>query len=187
MHYPSDDNTHDIETQFFYGSSLLINPVTQESSTTVSFYLPNDVWYDFATLNPVPGAGTTITYSNVSDSDIPILVRGGSVIPLRVNSAMTTKALRNQDFELLVAPDKNGNAEGTLYLDDGESLMQSGTSEISFSWDGDTIKMTGSFGFTTRVGVKSVTLLDAEGAQTYDLSEELDGPWEHKVSHLKLL
>ncbi|KAF1849516.1 glycoside hydrolase family 31 protein [Cucurbitaria berberidis CBS 394.84] len=185
MYYPSDANTLAIETQFLYGSSLLINPVVQESSTSVSFYLPNDVWYDFATLKPVPGSGTTITYSGVSDTDIPILVRGGSIIPLRVKSAMTTKALRDQDFELLVAPDKNGNAQGTLYLDDGESLVQSGTSEISFSWNGNTIKMGGSFGFGTRVGVKSVTVLDNEGAQKYDLNEGLDGPWEHKVADLK--
>ncbi|KAJ4376120.1 hypothetical protein N0V83_001401 [Neocucurbitaria cava] len=187
MRYPYDGNTLAIETQFFYGPSLLINPVTQESSSSVSFYVPNDVWYDFATYEPVPGAGRTITYSDVSDSDIPILVRGGSIIPLRVRSAMTTRQLRDQDFELLVAPDNNGNAEGMLYLDDGESLQPSGVSEISFSWDGDTIKMDGSFGFPTVLGVKSVTVLDPEGPQKYDLNEGLDGPWAQNVADLKKL
>lgn len=185
MHYPSDGNTHAIETQFFYGPSLLINPVTQESASFVSFYLPNDVWYDFATQKAVSGAGTTITYSNVPDTDIPILVRGGSIIPLRVKSAMTTKAVREQDFELLVAPDKDGNASGSLYLDDGESLVQTSTSEIRFTWDGTTIKTAGSFNFATSVGVKSVTVLGSGGAQKYELNEGLDGPWEHKVANLK--
>ncbi|CAO2651810.1 Nn.00g000930.m01.CDS01 [Neocucurbitaria sp. VM-36] len=187
MRYPSDGNTHAIETQFLYGPSLLISPVTQESSSSVSFYVPNDIWYDFATYELVSGAGTTITYSNVSDSDIPILVGGGSVIPLRVKSAMTTRELRDQDFDLLVAPDKDGNAQGTLYLDDGESLVQSGVSEITFSWDGDTIKMDGSFGFQTVLGVRSVTVLDPEGSQRYDLKEGLDGPWAHNIADLERL
>lgn len=184
MHFPSDSNTRAIETQFFYGPSLLVNPVTVESSTSVSFYLPKDIWYDFATYRLVPGAGSTITYINVPVTSIPILVRGGSIIPLRVKSAMTTRALRDQDFELLVAPDANGNAYGTLYLDDGESLHQDGISEIEFTWDGDKIKAEGSFEFNTRVGVRSITVLDPQGPRKYVLNEGLDGPWEHFVRNL---
>jgi alpha-glucosidase len=184
MHYPSDGNTFAIETQFFYGPSLLINPVTQESSTSVSFYVPQGTWYDISTQKPVSGAGSTITYDNVDTSDI--LVAGGSIIPARVKGAMTTKALRDNDFELLVAPDAEGNARGTLYLDDGESLVQAGTSEIVFTWDGNKIKMTGTFGFSTRVGVKSVAIYDSE-PETFELNEGLDSAWEHDVGSLKKL
>ena len=187
MRYPTDRNTRDVQTQFFYGPSLLVNPVIQETSTSVSFYLPSGVWYDFASLKPVSGAGSTITYSNVTDADIPILVQGGSIIPLRVKSAMTTTALRTQNFELLVAPNENGKAQGTLYLDDGESIVQQGVSEITFTWDGSTIKMTGSFGYVSKVGVDSLTVLGENGAQKYGLNENLNKPWEHKVSGLKSL
>ena len=180
MHYPADGNTFAIETQFFYGPSLLINPVTQESSTSVSFYLPQGVWYDFATQKPVSGAGSTITYNDVGTSDIPILVAGGSIIPARVKSAMTTKALRDNDFELLVAPDADGNASGTLYLDDGESLVQSGTSEIVFTWDGSKVRMAGTFGFSTSVGVKNVTIMGNE-PRTYEVNKGLDAAWEDDV------
>jgi alpha-glucosidase len=186
MKYPSDGNTFAIETQFFYGPSLLINPVTQETSTSVSFYVPQGTWYDIATQKPVSGAGSSITYNNVGTSDIPILVEGGSIIPARIKGAMTTKALRDNDFELLVAPDANGKASGTLYLDDGESLVQAGTSEIQFSWDGTKIKMAGTFGFSTRVGVKSVTIYGSE-PETYQLNEGLDGGWEYDVGDLKRL
>jgi alpha-glucosidase len=182
MHYPSDPHTLAIQNQFFYGPSLLINPVTKEHSTSVSFYLPNDTWFDFFTHRPVSGAGTTITYTDVTTSDIPILIRGGSIIPLRVKSAITTKVLREQDFELWVAPAVGGKAEGRLYMDDGESLVQEGVSEILFSWDGDTetVKMDGSFGFETSLRVKSVTVLGEE-AKTYVLDEGLSGPWERRV------
>jgi alpha-glucosidase len=180
MHYPHDANTYGIETQFFYGPSILVNPVTEESSSSVSFYLPKATWFDFATQKPVSGAGTTITYSDVAVTDIPVLVRGGSIIPLRVKGAMTTKALREEDFEFWVAPGDDGGAVGTLYLDDGESLVQGGTSEINMRWDGQTIRVEGTFGFQTKVGVKSVTIL-GDQVQKYDLDESLDGPWEHRV------
>lgn len=183
MHYPSDENTYAIETQFFFGPSLLVNPVTEESSTSVSFYVLQGIWYDFATQKPITGTGTTITYNNISTSDNPVLVSGGSIIAARIKGAMTTKALRDNDFELLVAPDAEGNASGTLYLDDRESLVQNGTSNIVFRWDGDKITMDGTFGFKTTVSVKRVTIMDDE-PQKYVLNEGLDAPWEHDVADL---
>jgi len=186
MQFPSDSKTYGIDTQFFYGPSMLINPVTDEQSTSVSFYVPQGVWYDLRDQKPITGAGSTITYNNLSTSDIAVLVKGGSIIPARVNSAMTTKALRDNDFELLVAPDADGKASGTLYLDDGESLVQAGTSEITFTWEGGKIKMAGLFGFSTKVGVKSFTVY-GDAPQKYDLSEGLDAPWEHDAASLKKL
>lgn len=178
MHYPDDANTFAIETQFFYGPSLLVNPVTVERSTSVSFYVPQGTWYDLYTRKLVAGAGSTITYSNVTHTDIPVLVRGGSIVPARVNSANTTTALRNQNFELIVAPDVDGKASGTLYLDDGESLVQTGTSEITFSWNGSAITTTGKFGFETVLQVTSITVMGDGDARQYDSNESLGGAWE---------
>ncbi|KAH9867073.1 hypothetical protein IAQ61_007665 [Plenodomus lingam] len=183
MHFPTDPKAAAIQLQFFYGPSLLINPVTEERSTSVEFYVPNATWYDFELQKPLPAgaAGSMVLRNDVADTDIPILIRGGSIIPLRVKSAMTTHALRDQDFELLVAPDKDGKAWGTLYLDDGESLVQDGVSEISFSWDGSTIRMEGSFGFKTSVGVKSVVVMGNEGILKHVLNAGLDGLWEYDI------
>lgn len=183
MHYPSDPNTLAIQTQFFYGPSLLINPVTEENSDSVTFYVPSDVWYDFATQKRLPdtATGKDTIYADVPVTDIPILVRGGSILPLRVNSTMTTAALRKENFELLVAPGKDGSAQGTLYLDDGERLVQDGVSEIAFSWDGETLKVDGTFGYETNVRVKSITVLGDE-AQKYDVDEGLGGSWEWRAA-----
>jgi len=185
MQYPTDSATHAIDAQFFYGPSLLISPVTEPDSTSVTFYLPNDIYYDFFTMKRMQGTGASITFSNVPSTDIPVHVRGGNIIPARVNSASTTTAVRNEDFELLVAPDKDGKASGSLYLDDGESLLQAGTSEITFTWDGKIVSMDGTFGYKTSVGVRSVTVMKEDGAVKYDLNEKLDGPWSHDVGELK--
>jgi alpha-glucosidase len=184
MKYPSDNNTYAIENQFFYGPSLLINPVTEESSTSVSFYVPKGTWYDISTQKTVSSVGSLVRYDNVGTSDIPILVEGGYIVPARIKGAMTTKALRDNDFELLVAPDAQGKASGTLYLDDGESMVQTSTSEIVFTWDGSKIKAAGTFDFPTNVGVKSVTIYGKE-PQKYEINEDLSGGWEYDVETSK--
>ena len=93
---------------------------------------------------------------------------------------MTTKALRDNDFELLVAPKSNGKASGSLYRDDGESLTQSATSKIVFTWDGQKIKMEDAFGFKISVGVKSVTVMGNE-PQKYAVNATLTGLWEQNL------
>ncbi|KAF1927775.1 glycoside hydrolase family 31 protein [Didymella exigua CBS 183.55] len=187
MHYPKDANTYAIETQFFYGPSLMVNPVTQEGSSSVSFYVPGGVWYDLFTRRAVQGAGATITYSNVPTTDIPVLVHGGSIVPLRTESANTTRALRDKPFELLVAPESDGTASGSLYLDDGESLEQSGTSEIKFTLSGSTLTAEGTFGFPTVLQIKSVTILGSGDAQSFELNKSFDGSWSVDVGSLKKL
>ncbi|KAF2628391.1 glycoside hydrolase family 31 protein [Macroventuria anomochaeta] len=187
MHYPKDGNTYAIETQFFYGPSLMVNPVTQESSSSVSFYVPNGVWYDLFTRKAVQGAGSTITYSNIPDTDIPVLVHGGSIVPMRLESANTTRALRDKPFELLIAPESDGTASGSLYLDDGESLEQSGTSEIKFTLSGSTLKAEGTFGFPTVLQIKSVTMMGSGDAQSYELNKGFDDGWTVNVGSLKKL
>ena len=187
MHYPEDSNTFAIETQFFYGPSLMVNPVTQEDASSVSFYVPDGVWYDLFTRKRVNGTGTTITYSDVPDTDIPVLVHGGSIVPMRLESANTTKELRDKPFELLIAPEDDGSASGTLYLDDGENLEQSGTSEIRFTLAGMTLKAEGTFGFPTTTQIRSVTIMGSDDAATYDLNKGFDGGWSVDVGNLKKL
>jgi alpha-glucosidase len=91
-------------------------------------------------------------------------IRGGSIIPLRISGAKTTTALRKLDFELLIAPDRKGNAKGELYLDDGEDLVQKATSQIEFWYDGKTkvLEMNGTFGYDAGVKIGNITILGEE-------------------------
>ncbi|KZS89841.1 alpha-glucosidase [Sistotremastrum niveocremeum HHB9708] len=157
--YPSDENTWGIDLQFLYGDSILVSPVTEEGSTSVDIYLPDDIFYDFETLAPVRGRGEKVTLTDISFVDIPVHIVGGSVIPSRESSAMTTTAVRAQDFNFIVAPDLAGNAEGSLYVDDGISLIQDATSEIFMSYTPGKLAVTGSFDYTSGVKLASVTVL----------------------------
>lgn len=171
--YPQDANTLPIALQFFYGQDLLVSPVTNENVTDVTFYLPNDQFYDFFTHQPVRGNGKNMTLSNVDYTSIPVHVRGGSIIPMRVDGANTTTELRKLDFNVLVAPGMDHTAKGSLYLDDGDSLVQKATSDITFAYDGTTLTMGGTFGYDMGgVKVATVTVL---GMEAMPKSVMLDG------------
>ena len=161
--YPSDENTYGIDTQFFFGASILVSPVIDEDATSVGIYLPDDIFYAFPSLQPVQGQGATIQLNDVDFTTIPLHIRGGSIIPLRNESAQTTTALRKMDFCVLVAPGKDGSATGSLYLDDGVSLQQASTSEIDFSWTDGLFVMEGTFGFDAGVMVADVVVLGQKG------------------------
>ncbi|KAB5576591.1 alpha-glucosidase [Coniochaeta sp. 2T2.1] len=121
--YPNDSNTYGLDLQYFYGDCLLVSPVTEENATDVRIYLPDDIFYNFETGEPVRGHGDFVQIKDVPFDRIPLHVRGGCVVPLRVESANTTTELRKKSFELLVAPGlSDGSAKGALYLDDGISL-----------------------------------------------------------------
>ncbi|ORX95973.1 glycosyl hydrolases family 31-domain-containing protein [Clohesyomyces aquaticus] len=186
--YPGDANTFGIQHQWFYGDALLISPVTTDASDIVTFYLPQDRFYDFWTYEQVDGMGANVTKTGLTEQDIPVHIRGGSIIPIRANSANTTKALRQQDFVVLVAPGADGKAKGRLYLDDGESIEQPNVSEISFNWDGKKFAADGSFGYVGASGesltVKSVQILGQQQAGqlgTFDSATKsvtVEGPWK---------
>ncbi|KAM0550702.1 hypothetical protein ACHAPJ_008767 [Fusarium lateritium] len=163
--YPTDTNTFGIDQQFFLGDSLLVSPVVDDDSESVTFYLPDGVFYDFWTYEQVQGKGENVTLEDVGYDQIPVYIRGGSIIPLRSESTNTTTTLRQQNFTLLVAPDKKGKAEGTLVLDDGESL-KGDLSDIKFAWDGSALHTTGTFGYKSGLVVEEVIILEAKGNQT---------------------
>ncbi|KAG8785669.1 hypothetical protein FRC12_017286 [Ceratobasidium sp. 428] len=157
--YPQDKNTYSIDLQFFYGDSILVSPVTAENSTSVDIYLPKDVFYDFLTYRQVQGKGKTTSLTNVSYTSIPVHIKGGSVLPLRASSAMTTKALREVDFEYVIAPDAGGKASGQLYVDDGVSIEPKTSTRLSMSYKDKELKVSGSAGYKTEAKVGSVRVL----------------------------
>lgn len=158
--YPNDENTAGIALQFFFGEAFMVSPVTTPNDTSVTFYMPQDLFYEFATGKAVEGKGESVTWGDVAYDEIPVHVRGGHIVPMRSKSAYTTTELRKQSFTLLVAPDRHGKAEGMLYLDDGDSVDPKETSTITFTYDnGKLTSSADAFGYNPGVGIAAVKVM----------------------------
>jgi alpha-glucosidase len=121
-----------VDGQFMLGSALLVTPCLEQGASTVAGVFPGvgdggkktTVWYDWYTAKAVatkdvkPGEKVTI---DAPLGHIPVFLRGGSVVPTQ-EPGMTTAESRRNPWGLLVALDREGFAEGDLYLDDGESV-----------------------------------------------------------------
>ncbi|EKM81226.1 hypothetical protein AGABI1DRAFT_72105 [Agaricus bisporus var. burnettii JB137-S8] len=123
--FPKDKNGFDLDDQYFIGSSgILVRPVTEKGATEASVYLPaeNQPYYDYFNLNIFRSTtkGKTITVPAALDQ-IPVFIRGGSIIPTRERPRRASTAMKLDPFTLRIGLSKDGLARGELYLDDGES------------------------------------------------------------------
>ncbi|KAF7388428.1 hypothetical protein HZH68_012370 [Vespula germanica] len=118
----NDKATYEIDTQFMWGKSLMINPVLEEGKTNVIAYIPRGLWYDLYTKKSFFSIGQKFTFDAPLDT-IPLLIRGGSILPAQKPGATTTESRKNS-FELLVALDQLGFAKGELYWDDGDNSIE---------------------------------------------------------------
>ncbi|KAG9082393.1 hypothetical protein FRC07_014225, partial [Ceratobasidium sp. 392] len=77
---------------------------------------------------------------------------------------MTTKALREVDFEYVVAPDAKGEASGQLYVDDGVSIEPKTSMRLQMRYKNKELKVTGKAGYSTKAKAGSVRVLGVEKA-----------------------
>jgi len=148
--FPNDQSLKAVETQFMSGPAILVTPVLAPNAVNVSGVFPGIAdgtqWYDWYTLQKVqatPGENKTLDAPTVHQ---PIHVRGGYIIPMQ-KPGNTTKTSRLSPWSLLVALDKDQQAKGDLYLDDGVSLVQNATKTISMLFANNTLttKVEGKF------------------------------------------
>ncbi|XP_015511679.1 lysosomal alpha-glucosidase-like [Neodiprion lecontei] len=136
VEFTNDRNTYSIDKQFLWGRSLMIIPVLEENEVEVTAYIPPGPWYDFYSKAFTFSKGENFTLKAPLDT-IPLMIRGGSILPGQTPNVTTTLSRKNK-FELLVALDGNGFASGELYWDDGDSLDS--FEKQQFRWLNFTVK-----------------------------------------------
>eukprot|EP00829_Urostomides_striatus_P004986 TRINITY_DN154_c0_g2_i3.p1 TRINITY_DN154_c0_g2~~TRINITY_DN154_c0_g2_i3.p1 ORF type:complete len:917 (-),score=241.77 TRINITY_DN154_c0_g2_i3:63-2813(-) len=114
---------------FMIGPSILIPPVLFEGLLKTWPYCPNQNWYnllDFTQVFKYKAGGTGDQIELPAGFDwVNVLLRGGSIIPYQdaiKNKVKRTEALKVLPMELIVGPDGQGKAYGTLIVDNGISL-----------------------------------------------------------------
>jgi alpha 1,3-glucosidase len=117
----SDPRAQDIETQAIVGGALLVAPVLDPGVKRWTVYLPTGArWYEYRSQREVAGPEAIVKL--VGMGDVPAYLRGGRIVAVRRTVRLSAEQMANDPFELIVALDEGGRAEGTLYADDGHSF-----------------------------------------------------------------
>jgi alpha-glucosidase len=119
MAFPDDKETANLDSQFMFGSDLLVVPVVESDAQTVKVYLPEGEWISFNDPFSSFKGNQWIEYP-VTLQTIPVFVRAGAVIPMMpVQQYIHEKP--NAPVWFTVFAKANGNSSVELYEDDGET------------------------------------------------------------------
>ncbi len=116
MDFLDDDRVRNIGDQFLFGSSILVNPVTEEGATTRHLYLPRSGWVDFWTGEAATGGRYVDAPAPLSR--IPLYVRAGSIVPMGPELQYSDEKPADP-IELRVYP--GADADFTLYEDENDT------------------------------------------------------------------
>ncbi|KIW29067.1 uncharacterized protein PV07_04910 [Cladophialophora immunda] len=142
--HPSDERGFDIDDQMYLGSTgLLVKPVTVEGGESVDVYLSDDEnYYDYFDYTTYAGGSRTHKIDAPLDK-IPLLMQGGHIIPRKDRPRKSSGLMKWDPYTLVVVLDKHGEkAEGTLYVDDGETFdyQQGAYIHRQFSFEGGVLR-----------------------------------------------
>jgi len=173
--FPNDPSLADANRQFMLGPSLLITPVLEPQLTSVNGVFPGSkdgvVWYDWynqTAVNATPGANVTM---DAPLGHINVHIRGGSVLPQQ-EAGLTTTACRNNPWSVIAALSAEGTATGSLYIDDGESIIQNATLSVDFTAEKQRLYASARGLWQEKNALANITVL---GVQTAPQNVSLNG------------
>jgi alpha-D-xyloside xylohydrolase len=80
MDFPKDANTYDLGSEYLFGRSILVSPITKPNVNSWSVYLPKGAdWWDFWN-NKILRGGQTVARA-LSKDILPLYVKAGSILP----------------------------------------------------------------------------------------------------------
>ena len=121
--YEHDTKTFEENDDFILGNELLVASVVEKGQRERPVYLPNESegWYDFYTGEWYAGGQTVIVEAPLHR--IPLLVKGGAVIPLNTAQASFKTKHLDERTVCLYPHKENGTTVYRLYEDDGLSVI----------------------------------------------------------------
>lgn len=114
-----------MDDQYYVGQSgLLVKPIVEEDVTRTDIYVPDDQpYYNYFTHDVYFGSSKTGSrFPFPAPLDVlPLFHRGGSIVPRRETIRRSAPLMWRDPISLVVAVDNTQSAQGSLYLDDGDS------------------------------------------------------------------
>lgn len=142
--HPGDEAGFGLDDQFYVGSTgLLVKPVTKEGATSVDVYFTDDeLYYDYLDYTVYSRMGFQTVEAPLDR--IPLFARGGHIIPRKDRPRRSSRLMQYDPITLVVVLGKSGNAQGSLYIDDGETFDYESGAQIfvNFVFDKETLTLT---------------------------------------------
>ncbi|ORY16006.1 glycosyl hydrolases family 31-domain-containing protein [Clohesyomyces aquaticus] len=181
--FPSDSTLRETFNQFLLGPSILVTPVLVPNADTVQGVFPGigegERWYDWYTLAEVKAQPHENVTMSAPLEHINVHVRGGSILALQ-QPKLTTRDTRNTPYSLLVALDDNGQAKGSLYLDDGESLEPNATRLVQFSYSDNCLEFSSEGQYHASQPLSNITITGLAGSvNSTGCYPRRNGGWAH--------
>lgn len=119
--YPERKSAYECKNQFFFGTELIVAPITEHTSgdnnmAGVNVWIPEGRYTDIFTGRIYCGKRFVKMYRDIEN--FPVLAKEGAIIPMSANDR-DNDCSNPAELELLVY---RGNNTFTLYEDDGETL-----------------------------------------------------------------
>ncbi|MEE1011925.1 MAG: glycoside hydrolase family 31 protein [Acutalibacteraceae bacterium] len=119
--YPEDENSYNCKNEFFFGTELIVAPITEHTSLRtnlagVNVWIPEGRYTDIFTGRIYKGNKFVKMFRDIET--IPVLAKEGAIIPMSVNDRINDCS-NPKELELWVY---RGNNTFTLYEDDGDTL-----------------------------------------------------------------
>jgi len=164
--FPDEPQLAGVDTQFLLGPAILVTPVLEPQVDTVNGVFPGIVrgesWYDWYTGEAVEAEAGANTTLSAPLGHIPVHIRGGSVLPTQEPGYTTSESRRNP-WGLVVALSAAGEAYGSLYVDDGESLAPSACLDITFAAQSGMLKADVKGAYKDANALGSITVMGVTG------------------------
>jgi hypothetical protein len=150
--HPEDANAYSSPNQYFYGSSLMVAPITQARDNairlgSVGAWLPQGRWVDIFTGVAYDGNRKLTLYRHLYE--VPVFMKEGSILPLDGCRVPANGAPNFPPIELLVAVGADASFE--LVEDDGSGSVIGGDSDQKIRFIRTPITYTQSSG-TLKIG-----------------------------------
>ena len=119
--YPEDKSAYECKNEFFFGTELIVAPITEHTSAKtnlagVNVWIPEGRYTDIFTGRIYSGNQFVKMFRDIET--IPVLAKEGAIIPMSANDR-TNDCSNPETLEVLVY---RGNNTFVMYEDDGETL-----------------------------------------------------------------
>jgi alpha-glucosidase (family GH31 glycosyl hydrolase) len=146
-YYPNSDEAYEFKNQYFFGSELMVCPITKKSDNktgmaSVEAWIPEGIWTDLFTGFVYHGGKKTVLNRTLANE--PVLAKAGAVVPMAKHIAGDNSTDNPENMEIYVFPGASNCFE--LYEDESDGFgYQEGKyalTKMDMKWSGNKAEFT---------------------------------------------